>query len=126
MPGGRGLGHGVRNGARYRANARACVRSGRPCRKCGGEIDLALTERAAKRYMPDGHTPNPEWMHPMGGTAGHIRSVAEMVRLGLGHLANEPSNLAPEHRRCNSADGNAIARSVRANDGRERTWSRDW
>jgi hypothetical protein len=94
------------------------------CARCGGDIDLALTERARKRYLADGVTPNPDYMHMMGGTAGHIVSVAELRAMDRLDEANDPANLQPEHRHCNSQHGARMLHRI----NRERTVkpSRDW
>ncbi len=97
----------VRNGAVYQRNARITVYSGRPCARCQQPIDLELTKRAGKRYLPNGQ-PNPEYMHRMAGTAGHIVSVHELRLRGELHRVNELSNLQPEHRACNSSEGGRI------------------
>jgi len=95
----------VRYGSRYIRMAREVVESNPVCARCGRPISLALTRRARARYLADGVTPNPDYMHPFAGTAGHIVSVMELRAMGQLHRANERSNLRPEHRTCNSSAG---------------------
>lgn len=57
------------------------------CRRCGYLIDKSLP-----------------WRDPWAKTAGHIIPVTMAP-----HLALDPANGAPEHRRCNLSAGNAMA-----------------
>lgn len=121
----------VRHGSAYTRMAREVVQANPVCARCGGGIDLDLTVRARARFLPDG-SKNPEYMHPMAGTAGHIVSVQELRLIGQLHRANERSNLRPEHRRCNSSaggrEGAKLTNGRRAGrpDGTVRIPSQEW
>ena len=96
----------VRNGARYVRMAREVVESNPVCARCGLGINLDLTRRARARWLDEAKTvPNPDYMHPLAGTAGHIVSVMELRAMGQLERANDRSNLRPEHRHCNSRAG---------------------
>ena len=121
----------VRHGSAYMRMAREVVESNPVCARCGRGIDLDLTRRARARFLPDG-SKNPDYMHPFGGTAGHIVSVMELRLMGQLHRANERSNLRPEHRYCNSSaggrDGARITNARRQGkpDPTVRTPSQEW
>lgn len=101
------------NSRSYTAMCRAIVQANPVCARCNEQISMELTVMARDKHSP-------YYQHPMAGTAGHILSVVTHP-----HLAKEPSNHQPEHRRCNSQDGNRIGRERKQKKGTPKQ-SRDW
>ncbi len=70
----------------------------RPCCRCGQPIDYSLEFPHPDSFSKD-HYPHPLSTHP--------------------HLAEEPTNLAPSHLRCNQSAGNRVPYPALGDTGQE-------